>query len=493
MRRRRLSAAFLAFIITAVPALSARAQAAGSAEERLARQVEAQQADLNEQEGRIRELEKKLAELTAQHKTMMERLPAEPPKQEPPKAPPPPAPAPGPAVETFLPDFLRGLTISGYVQGQYEHHQDSDDQLRQGGAPLNQNRFLLRRGRLKIEKQWQYAEAMIEFDGNTVNGGSLGLQHAEASLVYRGDRPFSAPPILKATFGQFDTPFGYELVESPKTRWFMERSLASRSFFPSEPDLGFRLQAALAWFRASVAIVNGHPLGERTGFPLRDPDNAKDIVARVGAEIAPHQILQIAGGASVINGKGFHPGTDVTKGGIQWRDQNEDGIIEGFELTSVPGATGLPSQTFSRWAVGGDLRVRIETPIGATQIGGEVMVANNMDRGLFIADPVLTGIDNREIGYSVGATQELFGYGVVGFRFDAYNPNADAQDLHGGKLLPVSQTVRTFSPLVGLAWPDRARLLFQYDVIRNNLGRDARGVPTNLQMDTWTLRLQVSL
>jgi hypothetical protein len=312
-------------------------------------------------------------------------------------------------------------------------------------------------------------------------------------VLYRGSRPFSAPPILKLTAGLFDVPFGYELVESPKTRWFMERSLASRSFFPGEPDLGFRLQAALGWFRASVALVNGEPLGERTGYPLRDPNAAKDIVARVGAELDPHPRLHLAGGVSVINGKGFHPGTDVTKGTIQWKDQNEDGLIEGFELTSVPGTTGTPSQAFRRWAVGGDLRLQIDTPIGATRVGFEVVVANNMDRGLFIADPVLTGIDNREVGYVIGATQEIFGYGVVGFRFDSYDPNADATDRQGGTLLPLDQTVRTFSPLAGLALPDRARLLFQYDVVRNNLGRDPRGVPTNLKMDTWTLRLQVNL
>ena len=112
----------------------------------------------------------------------------------------------------------------------------------------------------------------------------------------------------------FDTPFGYELVESPKTRWFMERSLASRSFFPGEPDLGARVTSALGWFRASVALLNGNPLGERTGFPHRDPAAAKDIVARVGAELEPTPWLFLAGGASVHNGKGFHPGAIFRQG-----------------------------------------------------------------------------------------------------------------------------------------------------------------------------------
>jgi hypothetical protein len=477
-------------LLAGAPAATARAQAAPTAEERLTRQIESQQADLAEQEARLRDLEKQLAALVARQKEAEKPLAQRDPL---PAAPPPPPAAAPPDVASLLPDFLRGLTLSGYVQGQYESHQDSEDQLRQGGDPLNQDRFLLRRARFKVEKQWQYAAALLELDASTVRGPSLGVQHAEASLVYRGDRPLSAPPILEATFGLFDVPFGAELTESPKTRWFLERGLASRSLFPGEPDLGFRLRAALGWFRASVALTNGEPLGERTGYPLRDPNAAKDLIARVGAELDPHRRIHVSAGASVLNGRGFHAGTDVTKGAVQWKDQNEDGLIESFELTSVPATTGLPAQSFRRWAVGADLRVRLDTPIGVTTLGLEATLASNLDRGLFLADPVLTGIDSRELGVVVGATQEILGYGVLGFRFDAYDPSGDAQDLHGGKLLPVSQTVRTFSPLVGLAWPDRARLLFQYDVIRNNLGRDARGVPESLKMNTWTLRLQVNL
>jgi hypothetical protein len=492
VNRRWIIAAPAALLVSLAPA-PARAQAQASTEEQLAKQVEAQQADLEEQAGRIRQLEKKLAEILKEREAEKAAAASAPPPPPPP--PPPPAAAPSPLLhpETLLPEFFRNLTISGYVQGQYENHQDSQDQLSPSGAPLNQDRFVLRRARLKIEREWQYASAMFEVDGNTVNGPSFGVLHAEASALYRGDRAYALPPYLKLTFGLFDTPFGYELVESPKTRWFMERSLASRSLFPGEPDVGARLTSALGWFRGSVAVLNGNPLGEATGFPLRSPAATKDIVARAGAELEPAPWLSLAGGASIYNGKGFHPGTAATKNAIQWVDTNGDGLIEPNELVTVPASTATPSQTFDRWAVGGDLRAEIRSAIGATRLSFEVVVANNMDRGLFIADPVLTGIDSREIGFTVGGTQEICGYGVAGFRFDSYDPNGDAQDRQGGKLVPTSQTVRTFSPLVGLAYHDRARLLFQYDVVRNHLGRDARGFPTNLRDDTWTLRLQGSL
>ena len=394
---------------------------------------------------------------------------------------------------SMLPEFLQGIVFSSYVQAQYEHHQDSEDQLRQGGVVLNQDRFVLRRARLKIEKEWEYASILAEIDGNSVKGPAIGFQHAEASLLYRGGEPVPTPPLLKLTLGLFDVPFGNELTESPRARFFLERSLASRSFFPAEPDLGLRISTQLGWLRASVALMNGEPLGEKSGFSLRDPSSSKDIVARAGAVVRPSSHVDIAGGVSVLNGKGFHPGTDAGKASVAWKDVNENGQIDAGELTASPATSPTLSQSFDRWAVGADLRLGLETPVGWLRLSGELMSGSNMDRGLFVADPVLTSIDSRELGVAVSVTQEIMRYGVVGFRFDTYDPNADSRDRQGGKLLPSSQAVRTFSPMVGLMIPDRARLLFQYDVQRDELGRDPRGVPTDLANDTWTLRLQVEL
>src|SRR5262249_41239289 len=120
--------------------------------------------------------------------------PAAPPAAKPPPAapshaaPPPIAPSPG------LPTWLGGLAVSSYVQAQYESHQDSEDNARQGGVLLNQDRFVLRRARLKVEKDWEYARLMAEIDGNSVKGPAIGFQHAEASILYRGGKPIPAPP-----------------------------------------------------------------------------------------------------------------------------------------------------------------------------------------------------------------------------------------------------------------------------------------------------------
>jgi hypothetical protein len=64
---------------------------------------------------------------------------------------------------------------------------------------------------------------------------------------------------------------------------------------------------------------------------------------------------------------------------------------------------------------------------------------------------------------------------------------------HEGRLIPADASVKTYSPLVGLVFPDRVRLLIQYDAIVDKLARDRQGVPTDLENDQITLRLQGEL
>lgn len=157
-----------------------------------------------------------------------------------------------------------GLSVSGYVQSQYQYNDSSQDQLTQSGQPLDQDRFSIRRARVQLAGEWQYAAMALELDANTNNGPQVDLRKAEASLQYR---PMHLrPPMIMATVGLFDVPFGYELVESPRTRWFTERSVASQAWFPTEPDLGLRLAGALEWFRWTIAVTDGYPMGGAFGL-----------------------------------------------------------------------------------------------------------------------------------------------------------------------------------------------------------------------------------
>ncbi len=402
-----------------------------------------------------------------------------------------------PTAEPARPDVTGyldtlGLVVSGYVQAQYESSQLSEDQLQQGGNPLNQNRFLVRRGRVRVDRAWEYAAVAVEVDGSTTRGPYFGARRAEASLVYR-NKTKGLPPLIMLTAGLTEIPFGFELTDSSRRRVFMERSTASLAYFPGEPDVGARLSGGIGFFRYAVGIMNGEPIDDRPGRLASDPNSAKDVMGRVGVDIKASPKLDVSGGVSFLTGKGFHKGQDAGKNGVVWRDLNENGAVDSGEVSAIPGIAATPSQNFNRWGVGADVQLGYKTPIGWSRFYGEVTVASNMDRSLFVADPVTTGIDVRELGYSLGVVQEITPWGLAGFRFDAYDPNSDFLDKRGGKLIPTNQSIKTLSPVVGFVLPGRGRLLFQYDFIRDALARDTRGVPTDLKNDQLTLRLQVEL
>jgi hypothetical protein len=378
------------------------------------------------------------------------------------------------------------IELRGYVQAQGQIDQESQDQLMQGGGQLNRDGFLVRRARVALARRWTYAALALEIDANTIAGAAIGLRRAEAILIW----PSASAQVA---VGLTDIPFGRELPEPSQQRVFMERSTASLAFFPGEPDIGARAWGAYRQFRYALALLAGEPINERNGFNRADPNAAKDAVGRFGAETAPAPWLTVAGGVSFVAGRGFHPGRDATKDSLQWRDLNENGAVELGELFSVPGAAAVPSQNFDRWALGGDVAIGVRTRLGWTRLAAEVTVASNLDRGLFVADPVVAGADIRHLGAYAQLVQDLGRHAFAGARFDYYDPNLDAFDARGGMLLPRDETISTVSALAGARLPRSLRLSLQLDLVVDSLARDGQGVPADLANNRLTARLQVDL
>lgn len=433
---------------------------------------------------RIDELERRLAELEA-------KIAAEP------TAPPAPAtdktaPVHGRlATSPFSVPAPRAFKIGGFVQADYLHSQFSEDQLDNGGEPLNQDRFYLRRGRLRVEQGWEYAAVALDLDATTISGPAVNVRRAEASVLYRGANGDALPPLLMVTGGVTDLPFGYELYESDRTAPFLERSAVSNALFPSRADVGVRASGAFRFLRYGVMVSNGEPVVP--GALPRDPNAAKDVTGRLGAIAAIGDAFEIAGGASFATGKGFSPGRPPQKSVIVWEDENHDGSLTSDEVRGRLGEAAVPSLNFDRWAFGLDLGVRFETGIGETHLRGEVLAASNYDRGFLVSDPGQSNLDVRQFGGHVALTQEITPYALVGLRYSVYDPNSDVLESRRGLLEPKSQTIRTISPVAMLHLPGRGRLAFQYDLIRDSLARDAAGVPTDARNDQFTFRLQVDL
>jgi hypothetical protein len=385
-----------------------------------------------------------------------------------------------------------GVSIMGFLQADwFAWRQSSQDEVNPStGQPLNDQRFLVRRARLRAQVDYSVIQGAIEFDGNTVNGYQARIIGAEASLLWRNPS-MQLTPYLGLTIGSFKIPFGFEIGQSDRERLFMERSNFERAVFPGEYDLGIRLAGGWRFLRYSVAAMNGDPIGEKL-FPGRDPNQSKDLVGRLGLEMRVLRRLGIQAGVSAVYGEGFHKGVAASKDTLVWRDTDEDGVVQINEINVIPGQTPMPSQNFSRWAVGGDLLLTFAIPkLGELTLYGELAYAVDLDRALLVADPVAAGRDLRELGWYVAATQELTRWAMVGARYDHYDPDRDSHDLGAGAQVPSDLSFSTLSVAAAVRYPGYGRLSMEYQHNTNPYGRTMAGLPTSIADDSFILRGQV--
>lgn len=376
------------------------------------------------------------------------------------------------------------VQAGGFVQVDAAMRQSSHDELKQSGDPLNQDRFSIRRARPRLSASYGAISGVIELDANTVNGMQVRPSNIEAA--------YQATPELRAGMGIAKIPFGYEVEESDRTRLFLERSNAERALFPGEYDLGVKLTGAWKFLRYAAAAQNGEPVGEKGGFTLRDPNQAKDITARGGLDVTSGDV-RVVGGLSFLTGRGFHAGTPATKDQLVWRDLNEDGAVNAGEIQVIPGQAATPSASFDRFALGADVELYVDLhDYGKAMLYGELVAASNLDRANVIADPVANGRDMRELGYYIAAIHAPTPWSLLGVRYDHYDPDADASELRTGRVVPVDQTMSTLAVTGALVAP-HGRLILEWDHNRNHLGRTVAGVPTNLGDDAVILRAQVEL
>ena len=384
-----------------------------------------------------------------------------------------------------------GVSVTGYLQSDLVFRQSSESQLNPtSGAPLNEDRFLIRRARLMLDMDRRYGEGGLEIDANTVNGPAMRLLGARASIKLPGREP-GAEPLLMASIGSFRAPFGREVLQSDVDRPFMERSTASRAFFPTEFDLGARLQGAWRFVRYAVAVMNGEPIGERS-FPALDPNRQKDVLGRAGVNSEASPTLSVAGGLSGLYGKGFSSGALASKPTIGWVDSNGSGSFQPGDVRGTNGTSASPSRNFSRFAVGADIHVSVALcPGWTTTVWGEFIWAKNLDRGIQPADPYgpLTR-DAREMGYYAALTQALGPLAMVGVRYDFYDPDRDHYVRTAGDLVPSNSSYSTWAFMAALVAP-WGRLMAEYDLNRNHLGISSGGTPGNLADNAFTLRGEV--
>ncbi len=208
------------------------------------------------------------------------------------------------ALESVV-NELSKIKVSGYIQAQYEMYDNwSSDGVQHGipvvGSAYEDNSFYLRRARVK-------------FTYKPVDGVNFVLQpNFEIHQVTLKDAYVQLNDRWLNTFslwvGQFSRPT-YEIEYSSSSREFAERTLMTRTLYPSERDQGAKLEADFATqyeipLKLQFAVLNGN-FGEGTlANQAKDVDNGKDVIARgVYSLKFPNKGLGIDFGAHTYLGK----------------------------------------------------------------------------------------------------------------------------------------------------------------------------------------------
>ena len=95
---------------------------------------------------------------------------------------------------------------------------------------------------------------------------------------------------------------------------------------------------------------------------------------------------------------------------------------------------------------------------------------------MFVADPITTGLDERELGWYVtlSITSSHRGRSPASASTSTTR-TSDVADARAGKLIPLTETVTTYAPLIGFQIPHKARLVGEWDIIHDAMARNVLG------------------
>lgn len=177
-------------------------------------------------------------------------------------------------------DLLNRMKLSGYIQAQYVQDDSSVNQLTSATATRNRDQFSVRRARVKFTYQAAPTARFVLQPDITSSGVTLKDGYVELTEPWTTWKN-------TLTAGQFNWPFGFEIMYSSSSREMPERSRVVRTLFPGERDRGAMLSGRGFAERLSywAAVVNGTGTTQSFDFNKR-----KDFVGRLQYTVGPLDI-----------------------------------------------------------------------------------------------------------------------------------------------------------------------------------------------------------
>jgi hypothetical protein len=315
---------------------------------------------------------------------------------------------------------IHDIKITGYLQTQFQKAQSAGITSFSGGdfTANSDSRFMIRRGRLKIDRVDKYSNIVFQLDA-TQNG--VNLMDAFIQL----HSPKSTDFIFTA--GLFNRPFGYSIVYSSGYRDFPERARVFQTLMPRERDLGamitFNPKKIAKFLTAEIAVVNG------SGLSARDYDSKKDIVGGLNFKFdsLANKKLSIGFGASAYYGT-------VRSNTETYYTKSANGFTANTQTTNI-------NKNLKRNYFGANFQIEYANTFGHTVfkteyvygtqpgIASSTSLAGPYASQSFAAQP-LTNLYLRQFsGYYFWLTQQIAKtrFNVL-LAYDVYDPNTKVKE-----------------------------------------------------------------
>lgn len=393
--------------------------------------------------------------------------------------------------------MLRDLRILVYVQPEFQVT-DTNGALSFAGGdfPTNSNnRFTLRRGRLKVAYE---------------HSNTKGLKILDLAFMFDAtERGF----VIKEAYGKVvdpwigwfglqvgsnNRPFGYEISHTPSLRETPEFARMSQVLFPGEVDIGATLVVESpttfkpVYLRLDAGAYNG------LGSNVLEFDRRKDFIGHLQARKTFGDKLKftIWGGASYYYG-GVMQSTPFV---YQLKSTNNGGFIYGRDTDSA----GVNKKYFKREYYGADLQISLDYKIGTTQLRGEFIAGQQPGTAASPTVPVAPGSDLylRKFNGAYFTFVQTFKHKLktqtichdIVLRYDWYDPDAR---LKGHALSSINDVFESRADIkyqtIGVGYIFRPydwfKLMVYYDIVKNET-TDVIGYTRDLKDNVLTIRTQ---
>lgn len=325
-------------------------------------------------------------------------------------------------LQKFI-EVLRKFRFSGYIQMQYQHADTAGAPGYSGGdfAPASNNRFMLRRARLRIAFEHETAKGIrlietVFFTDATDKGFAL------KDIYGRLTDPFVGWFGIQG--GYFMRPFGFEVNHPSAIRETPDRGRMSQILMPGERDLGgaFIIESPQnfkpVYVRIDAGIFNG------TGA-FSEIDSRKDFMGRLQLRrtFGTKTNFTISGGASYYRGSVLHSTPFIYN-----LQPDSTGSLRYLRTTD---SAGVGKKYSLRQYVGADMQLSLDYVAGTTTLRGEFITGSEPGTAFSSSTPTTTGSDiyNRKFSGAYFYFVQVFKHKIMKhpvyhefvFKYDYYD------------------------------------------------------------------------